>query len=147
MSPTSFLRLLRLSNITRTRASLTPRTLLSHQPPISLTTRPFTSTPTSLLPRKDSQHKDSIDTTATEYSKSGSDDAAAREESAAFDPSITSPESEKSEAGKGGDGNPLDVSPANQEVSKPRGEQEGGAERSPGDKNVSGRKGSGFGGK
>ncbi|KAF7941917.1 uncharacterized protein EAE97_006754 [Botrytis byssoidea] len=144
MSPTPFLRLLRLSNITRTRASL-PRTLLSHHTPN--TTRPFTNTPTSLLPRKDSQHKDSIDTTATEYSKSGSDDAAAREESAAFDPSITSPESEKSEAGKGGGGNPLDVSPANQEVSKPRGEQEGGAERSPGDKNVSGRKGSGFGGK
>ncbi|KAF7891811.1 hypothetical protein EAF00_008113 [Botryotinia globosa] len=143
MSQTPFLRLLHLSNITRTR------TLLSHQPQpfISLTIRSFTNTPTSLLPRKDSQHKDSIDTTATEYSKSGSDDAAAREESAAFDPSITSPESEKSEAGKGGDGNPLDVSPANQEVSKPRGEQEGGAERSPGDKNVSGRKGSGFGGK
>ncbi|KAF7890807.1 uncharacterized protein EAF01_010616 [Botrytis porri] len=144
MSPTPFLRLLRLSTITRTRSPLIPRTLLSDQP---LITRSFTNTPTLLLPRKDSQHKDSIDTTATEYSKSGSDDAAAREGSAAFDPSITSPESEKSEAGKGGEGNPLDVSPANQEVSKPRGGQEGGAERSPGDRNVSGRKGSGFGGK
>ncbi|KAF5870483.1 uncharacterized protein Bfra_009871 [Botrytis fragariae] len=99
MSPTPFLRLLRLSNSTRSHL---PRTLLSHH--IPNTTRTFISTPISLLPRKDSQHKDSIDTTPTEYSKSGSDDAAAREESAAFDPSITSPESEKSEAGKGGRG-------------------------------------------
>lgn len=135
MSPTPFLRLLRRTTI--------PRSALTR--PSHLPVRTFTHTASPLFPRKDSQHKDSIDTTATEYSKSGSDDAAAREESAAFDPSITSPESEKSEAGKGGDGNPLDVSPANQEVSQPRGEQEGGAERSPGDKNVSGKKGSGFG--
>ncbi|KAF7950317.1 hypothetical protein EAE96_007604 [Botrytis aclada] len=143
MFPTPFARLLRLSTITRTG---TPLPLFS-QHTLPRSTRTISSTAPILHPRKDSQNKDSIDTTATEYSKSGSDDAAAREGSAAFDPSITSPEAEKTEAGKGGEGNPLDVSPANREVSRTRGGQEGGAERSPGDKNVSGRKGSGFGGK
>lgn len=50
-------------------------------------------------PRKDSQHKDSINTEATEYSKSGTDDQAAREEDAAFDPKKTSPEEEHETAG------------------------------------------------
>lgn len=52
---------------------------------------------------------------------------------------MTSPEGEKNVAGKGeGKGNPLDVSPANQEVSKPRGEQEGGAQSGGGEGGRSG---------
>ena len=54
-------------------------------------------------PRKDSQDKDSIDTEATEYSKSGTDDAAARQEDAAFDPNKTDPEEQMETAGKGTD--------------------------------------------
>lgn len=61
----------------------------------------------------------------------------ARQSQAAFNPSITKPEQEKKVAGKDGNskgtvegGNPLEVSPANQEISKPRGQQEGGAEKS-----------------
>lgn len=53
------------------------------------------------LPRKDSQDKDSINTDATEYSKSGTDDDAARNEKAAFDPSQTKPGEEKEKAGEG----------------------------------------------
>lgn len=53
------------------------------------------------LPRKDSQDKDSINTDATEYSKSGTDDDAARNEKAAFDPSQTAPGEEKDKAGEG----------------------------------------------
>ena len=52
-------------------------------------------------PRKDSQHKDSINTEATEYSKSATDDEGARQEEAAFDPSITDPEQQKEKAGEG----------------------------------------------
>ncbi|KAI9764197.1 MAG: hypothetical protein M1835_007612 [Candelina submexicana] len=111
-------------------------------------------------PRKDSQHKDSINTEATEYSKSGTDDQAAREQDAAFDPQKTSPETEKETAGENSrvkqeprranyhfipstkssglrilltapaDSNPLDVSPANPEVSKPRSSTEGGPQNS-----------------
>jgi hypothetical protein len=53
------------------------------------------------LPRKGSQDKDSINTGATEYSKSGTDDDAARNEKAAFDPSQTAPGEEKEKAGEG----------------------------------------------
>jgi len=89
------------------------------------------ATPLS-YPRKDDQDKDSINTESTEYSKSGSDAAAAGVEEAAFDPKKTSPEDEKKTADKesGDDPNPLDVSPANADVSKPRGSTEGGAQDS-----------------
>jgi hypothetical protein len=53
------------------------------------------------LTRKDSQDKDSINTEATEYSKSGTDDATARNEEAAFDPKKTGPSEEKETAGEG----------------------------------------------
>ncbi|APA15695.1 predicted protein [Sclerotinia sclerotiorum 1980 UF-70] len=145
MSPTHFLRLPHLTRLTRTTIPSKP-ILLTH-PSI----RPITTTPSPQFPRKDSQQKDSINTEATEYSKSGTDDAAAREQSAAFDPNITNPESEKNQAGKGekkeGYGNPLEVSPANRDVSGQTDEMGGGPERSKGDVNVSGEKGSGFGGR
>jgi len=108
--------------------------------PTLLSTRYFSQTPLPRYPRKDSQDKDSINTEATEYSKSGTDDAAARNEDAAFDPSKTDPQTEKDTAGEGNEesGNPLDVSPANPEVSKPRDRQEGGAEKAAGGKKQSG---------
>ena len=63
--------------------------------------RPFSQTISFALPRKDSQNKDSINTEATEYSKSGTDDEAARQEDAAFDPDITDPQEQKHKAGEG----------------------------------------------
>lgn len=72
--------------------------LQSHLP---ATSRPFSHSTGLAYPRKDSQDKDSIQPEATEYSKSGTDDGAARQESAAFDPSKTSPEDEKNTAGEG----------------------------------------------
>ncbi|KAF2735868.1 hypothetical protein EJ04DRAFT_511487 [Polyplosphaeria fusca] len=98
---------------------------------ITATTRPFSSTSTALLPRKDTQDKDSLNPTSTEYSKSGSDDAAAAGD-AAFNPNKTRPEEEKKTSNKESEGaGSLDVSPGNPEVSKPRGDQEGGATGSP----------------
>jgi len=115
--------------------SLTTRQYLRTQAPRLIRTspasvRPFSRTTATTYPRKGSEDKDSINTEATEYSKSGTDDASAKQEEAAFDPSTTDPNAEKNVAGEGTgeDGNPLEVSPANPEVSKPRGEQEGGAE-------------------
>ena len=42
-----------------------------------------------------------MNTEATEYSKSGTDDASARQEEAAFDPNLTSPESQHEKAAEG----------------------------------------------
>ena len=61
----------------------------------------FSTTSSRFYPRKDSQDKDSINTEATEYSKSGTDDEAARREHAAFDPDITDPNEQKDKAGHG----------------------------------------------
>lgn len=53
-----------------------------------------------MYPRKDSQDKDSINTEATEYSKSATDDESARQEDAAFNPDITDPQESKEKAGE-----------------------------------------------
>jgi len=76
-------------------------------------------------PQKDTQDKDSLKPRSTEYSKSGSDDAAAS--GTAFDPNQTKPETEK----KNEDENELEVSPANTKVSGQRPAQEGGADHAP----------------
>ncbi|RFU35104.1 hypothetical protein B7463_g1204, partial [Scytalidium lignicola] len=72
-----------------------------------------------------------MNTEKSEYTKSSTDDKVARETKAAFDPKTTDPEIEKVIAGVGNekDGNPLEVSPANPEVSKQRDEKEGGAQK------------------
>ena len=74
--------------------------------------RPFSQTHSSALPRKDSQDKDSINTEATEYSKSATDDEGARQEDAAFNPDITDPQQQKDKAGEGtGEGTVSNPSP------------------------------------
>ncbi|KAF2117222.1 hypothetical protein BDV96DRAFT_598146 [Lophiotrema nucula] len=106
----------------------------SYLAPSTTTGRCFSNTPLTLFPRKDTQDKDSLDPSSSEYSKSGTDNATAGTD-AAFDPNETRPEKEEHNAGQesggGGDQNSLNVSPSNPEVSKPRGEQEGGSENSP----------------
>ncbi|CAG8983928.1 hypothetical protein HYALB_00006895 [Hymenoscyphus albidus] len=89
-----------------------------------------TSTPLS-FPRKGNEDRESMNTDSDEYTKSGTDDLSAKQEEAAFDPKATKPETERKIAGESkgdkkdeGKGNPLDVSPANREVSQQRGEQE-----------------------
>ncbi|KAL8735877.1 MAG: hypothetical protein Q9181_002626 [Wetmoreana brouardii] len=82
--------------------------------------------------QKDSQSKDSLAPEATEYSKSGTDDASARHEDTAFDPDTTDPgqQKDKVEDSTGASDNPLEVSPANHEISQPNSNTEGGAENS-----------------
>lgn len=63
--------------------------------------RQFSQSTSLAFPRKDSQDKDSINTEATEYSKSATDDEGARQGDAAFDPDITDPGKEKDKAGEG----------------------------------------------
>ncbi|KAJ9627055.1 hypothetical protein H2203_003515 [Taxawa tesnikishii (nom. ined.)] len=98
--------------------------------------RALSYTPTSIrLAQKDAQHKDSLNPRSTEYSKSGSDDDAARVQETAFDSDKTSPEEQmnhaEGEASKVGQPtSPLDASPANHDISQPRGFQEGQPENS-----------------
>ncbi|KAL9113834.1 MAG: hypothetical protein Q9227_001968 [Pyrenula ochraceoflavens] len=91
--------------------------------------RPFSSTVGYSYPRKGAEDRNSINTEASEYSKSGSDNGAAHQNEAAFDPTKTDPQEMKEKAGEGNDVNPLEVSPANPEVSQQRGETEGGPEK------------------
>ncbi|KAF2624484.1 hypothetical protein BU25DRAFT_154075 [Macroventuria anomochaeta] len=95
----------------------------------------FLSTSRPLLAQKGAEDKDSIKTTSTEYSKSGSDDAAAHTD-AAFDPNQTSPEAAEASAEKeaGGQDNALNVSPGNHEVSHANDPKIGGASQGTNDK-------------
>ena len=74
--------------------------------------RQFSQTVSFALPRKDSQDKDSINTEATEYSKSATDDEGARQEDAAFNPDITDPQEQKDKAGEGTGGDKVSNSSA-----------------------------------
>ena len=86
--------------LTRTlrRSLVTPRTrFTSPRQPLCF------STSTRQLAAKDSMDKDSVKPEPNEYSKSGSDDGAALEDTA-FDPSQTSPEQQRDSAGSGTSG-------------------------------------------
>jgi hypothetical protein len=72
--------------------------VLSQRPVARVVTRPMSYT-YQLQARKDTQDKDSLKPEPNEYSKSGSDDNAARVEETAFDPNKTSPEEEHASAG------------------------------------------------
>lgn len=95
----------------------------------------FLSTTRPLFARKGAEDKDSINTTSNEYSKSGSDDAAAHTD-AAFDPNQTSPEAAEASAEKesGGKDNSLNMSPGNHEASRANDSQIGGASQGTNDK-------------
>jgi hypothetical protein len=72
---------------------------------------------------KDSQDRESINTGSTEHTKTGRDSDAADSQTA-FDPSKTSPEKEKKS------GKLLEVSGANQDISKPQGDERGEKKKS-----------------
>lgn len=61
--------------------------------------QPFSTTIPSPYPRKGAEDKDSINRESTEYTRSGTDDATANDPEA-FDPSTTSPKSERDEGTK-----------------------------------------------
>ncbi|TQS31873.1 hypothetical protein Golomagni_07833 [Golovinomyces magnicellulatus] len=75
------------------------------------------------IPYKDSQDKDSLKPQSTENTGSARDDDMSKHPSAAFTPSRNAPEEEHDVAGENTDGNPLDVSGANQALSKPQGDE------------------------
>jgi hypothetical protein len=103
----------------------------ANRPSTTIPTRFMSTTPTRLA-AKDTQDKDSLNPQSTEYSKSGSDDSVAASD-AAFNPSKTSPEEAEATAEKeaGGKDNSLNVSPGNEEISRPNDPGVGGTGGAP----------------
>lgn len=99
------------------------RQLKRTAPRASVTARAFHATTAPQLPYKDSQDRESLKPGSTEYTKSGRDDDASKNPDAAFNPNKTRPETEGATAGAGTQGNPLDASGANQELSTPTGNE------------------------
>lgn len=88
MAARSLYRTLHLSNLIRAHPIRTPTSIPRRS------TRALSRT-TSVAARKDTQHKDSLKPEPNEYSKSASDDEAARLDDTAFDPNQTRPEQEQ----------------------------------------------------
>ncbi len=88
--------------------------------------RKYHQTRIFLNPYKDDQDRNSLKPRASDQTKSASDGDVAAHEDAAFNPKKTRPEEEKDAAGKKTDSNPLEVSGANQDISKPQGDNPGG---------------------
>jgi hypothetical protein len=98
--PTTTLRRINISISHPVHCKPTP---LRHPHAPIFTVRSFHFQPAYNYPRKGAEDKDSIDREPTEYSKSGTDDQAAAQEEAAFNPHDTNPESQKKTAGEGND--------------------------------------------
>jgi hypothetical protein len=92
--------------------------------------RPLHSTNVSRQPYKDDQDRESLKPRSKENTRSSSDGEIAESHGdAAFNPNKTSPEEAKDTAGADTEGNPLEVSGANQEMSKPQGDKAEGESR------------------
>lgn len=97
--------------------------------------RPFSLTSTRAVDHNTNdkheamKDREKLNPDADENAVSGTDNTAAENESAAFNPNISDPQEAKKEAGKGNDVNPLDASPANPDISQPTSETEGGAKK------------------
>ncbi|KAH6653386.1 hypothetical protein BKA67DRAFT_569367 [Truncatella angustata] len=82
-------------------------------------TQSFQTSQTTCMAYKDDQNRESLKPKAHDNTISGTDDEAAANEDAAFNPEKTSPETAKDTMGKGGGvGNPLEFSPANKEMAR-----------------------------
>ncbi|KAJ2979922.1 hypothetical protein NQ176_g2956 [Zarea fungicola] len=96
--------------------------------------RTFHAAAASSAPYKDSQDKDSLSPRSSEHVKSAKDDDIARLDKTAYKPSDASPETARSRANdeSARDDDPLEFSGANQELSKPRGDERSNLDRAPG---------------
>ncbi|KAG7286133.1 hypothetical protein NEMBOFW57_008436 [Staphylotrichum longicolle] len=108
-----------LAQATRTALRPAPPTITA--PSLTAAARQYHPT-LNLMSYKDDQDRQSLKPRRSEGTKSGSDDEVAEKTDAAFNPNKTSPEDEKASAAN--NGNPLEASGANQEISKPQAPEE-----------------------
>lgn len=128
------------------RPALTSHLPASNQLPPLRTLSTTRSTNAAEAKKSAIKDREKINTDADEYSQSGTDDATARNEQAAFDPNITDPQEAKEKAGEGNEVNPLEASPANPDLSRGTAEEQGGAKKKMSE-GGGGRKGGGEEGK
>lgn len=103
------------------------------QPVIISPARMLHGTRAPQAPYKNTQDRESLDPRPRENTQSGRDDDVA-ENAAAFDPSKTRPETSYRDAGAPADAsNPLHASGANQELSKPMGDEKSSKGTGPGE--------------
>ncbi|KAK4937120.1 hypothetical protein LTR10_022172 [Elasticomyces elasticus] len=132
MSPSTLLRFSRNVNFSRK--------VLRTQVRIQSNVRPLSTSPYRFASREDPEEnkhqqretqldREKMNPEANEYAKSSSDDSAAKNEDAAFDPNITDPEEARKKAGEGNEVNPLDSSPANPDISSGTAEEQGGSKK------------------
>jgi hypothetical protein len=114
---------------TRATRSQLSKPALSRTAPAA-TKAPFSTTPSSK--KEEVPDRETLNPEHSETTKSGTDGEVAKHPSA-FDPSNTSPETEyqasEQESREAGKHDPLNMSPANQDVSAWRGPTEGGPDR------------------
>jgi hypothetical protein len=109
------------------------------QPPIHSPVRMLHGTLAPQAPYKNSQDRETLDPRRPENTQSGRDDDVAQKPAAAFDPRKTRPETsyraaERASSADGEDGsNPLQASGANQELSKPMGDEKSTQGTGPGE--------------
>ncbi|KAJ6442110.1 hypothetical protein O9K51_05663 [Purpureocillium lavendulum] len=115
--------------------SLTLRGVLRHAagqqlaPAVACSSRAHHTTPRRLLPYKDAQDRETLRPRTAEHTSTGrDDDVAGAHPDAAFNPNKTRPETERRRAG-----DTLEGSGANQELSKPRGDERSEADRGAGE--------------
>ncbi|KAK2600122.1 hypothetical protein QQS21_005137 [Conoideocrella luteorostrata] len=89
------------------------------------TTRSYYGSPSLRLPYKDSQDRNSLKPQSTEHVKSGRDDDAAAASNTAFGKGGNNPEEARNSASREEGGDPLEMSGANHELSKPQGDEGG----------------------
>lgn len=92
---------------------------------IAIATRAYRASPPTRHPYKDAQDRDSLKPRSAEQLKSGRDDDAAAAAKTAFRKGRNSPEEARDAASTEEGGDPLEVSGANQELSKPQGDEGG----------------------
>lgn len=89
--------------------------------------------PALRMPYKDDQDRESLKPRNNENTKSGADEDLMNNPDAAFNPNKTRPEEAQAAAGSGDLSNPLEASGANQDLSKPRGDEKSSRDRGLGD--------------
>ncbi|KAM5346620.1 hypothetical protein ACJ41O_009625 [Fusarium nematophilum] len=103
----------------------------------AVTARPFHTVTGLRAPYKDSQDRETLRPVSNENTKSGRDEQMAGEHAdTAFDPNATRPEEEAAQTSKESDSrgeDPLSASGANQELSKPMGDEKTIRKKGPGE--------------
>ncbi|RFU77185.1 hypothetical protein TARUN_5057 [Trichoderma arundinaceum] len=106
-------------------------------------TRPYHASTALRLPYKNSQDRESLKPASNDGTRSARDEDVTAQEDAAFNPRKTDPETQREAAGRGNETNPLDASGANQEFSKPMGDEKTAHNTGPGKETRKGGKSGG----